>query len=111
MAAKTKTNTRTSYPNLAQVAPSKNMALVSRNTRFIEAIGGNTQSGGDLGANSSGRKGLAALNARLNKGDRLQLVQIEDGYYLNPYVANQLQQMKAAAAADGISLKVISINI
>jgi hypothetical protein len=108
MAARTKTNTRTSYPSLAQVAPSKNMALVSRNTTFITAIGGNTQGGGDLGTSSSGRKGLTTLNARLNRGDTSQLVPIEGGYYLNPYVANQLQQMQAAAAADGISLKVIS---
>jgi len=66
-----KTNTRTSYPDLTFVAPSKNLDLVKKNTTFPAAIGSNTSSSGDLGTGSSGRSGRASfgINGRLSTSD------------------------------------------
>jgi len=92
-----KTNTRTSYPDLSFVAPSKNIDLVNRNTTFPTAIGSNQESSSDLGTGTSGRSGRASfgLNGRLSTSDPNQLVSIGNGHYLNPYVAEQYSKMKA----------------
>lgn len=104
-----KTNTRTSYPDLTFVAPSKNLDLVKRNTTFPAAIGSNSSSSGDLGTGSSGRSGRASFgaNGRLSTSDPNQLVSIGDGHYLNPYVAQQYLKMKSDFERDtGLSFNI-----
>jgi len=46
---------------------------------------------------------VAGRNGRLQLA---QLTQVEPGHYLEPSAANKFQQMKAAAAADGINLNI-----
>jgi LAS superfamily LD-carboxypeptidase LdcB len=111
-----KHNVRTTPMDLTRLAPTKNKDTVFKNTTFPQSIGSNSLSPGDLGAPKSGTSGSLNtreslsknLNGRLNINNPNQLTSIGEGHYLNPYVAEQLSKMKAAAAAQGINLRVVS---